>query len=47
MTEQPDERPLEQPTDERTPDPTEVDTVKRQDSDAAGWYRSPPFHGRP
>jgi hypothetical protein len=40
------ERPLEQPTDERTPEPTEADTIKRQNADEL-WYSAPPFRGRP
>jgi len=47
MTINPDERPLEEPTGERTPDPTELDSIRRQDSDAEGWYRSLPFRPRP
>jgi hypothetical protein len=47
MTINPDERPLEQPTDERMADPTEADTIRRQDSAAEGWYSAPPFRPRP
>ena len=33
MTDPNAERPLEAPTDERTADPTEADTIKRQNAD--------------
>ena len=40
------ERPLEVPTDERTPDPTEADTIRRQNADEL-WNRSLRYNGRP